>query len=692
MTEITNINKKVFLVISIFIIISSLVSSQGFLIDYSDEIGLESGTVMGAGIEFKEQTTKDGDSEVTSYRLHFVEEGAIVEIRGDSFKNILRELKSFHPTYIRLDEEGTITNADFTVDENGGNYTFEGKVIRAPPASRVFFDIDIGVKIEIPDNTDFTGFPDLSGLFPDETTIKGKEIQLPDNMKLIDGELKLKDEGYFLEQGTVEYKQMKIDAESVLIANSNADLSNYNEGWIKQTDSILEMQSIEGKSIQVEFLENHEILNTDEKDKLIVNIENGDGLKIEEREEDKLIPQVIHKSSDNGESKIYNDKLEFSFNENELSMSPPGGLEDEDFLNKYQSVAFEMESDSSNIKEKIRVNSYRQFAILSKNNEEIITYNKYGLPVSSNIKDNELQSLEQLREKYPGFSFAIEEDSLFPEDMEESDFPPYMVYYTDEFLESHPDVLENLKGVQYGNWFGSHHSNQQILLERFDIDPTEPDSHDIRDITNPLYVFQHEYEHRLDTIVKNKEFQILRRLNNDEIDKLFVDKWNEDAEIVGNIAKTYYEEYPENGMLYQKYNEIAIEAIEKLDENTHPLLNSLMENDEYVSTLTGIPYAYSLRNYNDEGDVGAARYLELSATYREQSIETRKMNVQSSNPATSEIYTKLTQLAFDSGKMDIEEYKEIMGENYCYDSDCLDKLCSEYKLLCCKEHPNSINC
>jgi hypothetical protein len=42
----------------------------------------------------------------------------------------------------------------------------------------------------------------------------------------------------------------------------------------------------------------------------------------------------------------------------------------------------------------------------------------------------------------------------------------------------------------------------------------------------------------------------------------------------------------------------------------------------------------------------------------------------------------MTQLAFDSGKMSISEYKNLMGEDYCKDENCNDKKCVLYKLNC----------
>jgi hypothetical protein len=45
-------------------------------------------------------------------------------------------------------------------------------------------------------------------------------------------------------------------------------------------------------------------------------------------------------------------------------------------------------------------------------------------------------------------------------------------------------------------------------------------------------------------------------------------------------------------------------------------------------------------------------------------------------------YRQLTQLEFDSGKMDVQEYKQIMGESTCAKPDCCDRKCEIYKLTC----------
>jgi hypothetical protein len=106
---------------------------------------------------------------------------------------------------------------------------------------------------------------------------------------------------------------------------------------------------------------------------------------------------------------------------------------------------------------------------------------------------------------------------------------------------------------------------------------------------------------------------------------------------------------------------------------------------DILKISSGIPYVYAFQN-------SGFGYRELSSTYSEQPIEQRQLLVQSGNNMISDLYKKLTQIAFDSGKMKVDEFVAIMGQGFCKKADCSDKLCVEYKLLCCWEHNFSPNC
>lgn len=684
----------------------------GVEIDVSEMFGLEGVEIVGQGIEVEKFFVGE-EEEILAFYAIFVQDNSFLSIKKSLieeiiFENIVSQEEAKHPTYVEFYRDGGILRADFTVNENGGNYTFEEETFEAPPGSRIYFTEETGLKIKLPEGINVNEFSNLLNLISKGylKNIRGKNIELPNGINLIDGELEIRKDGFLLKEGVANYKQMKFKTDNILIANPDSDLSDYDGNWIKQTKDVLEIQSAEKEAVQIEFLKDHDILNTDFKDKLIVTTKNGDGLRFEKRKDEGLIPKVMHKSSNKGFTGLtnfQNDKLEITYSKYNSYIDPPEGLLDEDFSKRYQSVAMEIESDSENIKNKIRVNSYRQFAILDRNNNEIVSYNSYGLPVSSKIKDNELQSLAQLREKYEGIELKIASESdlnrvlrksdLFPEDMEESDFPPYLVYYTNEFFESHPDAVENLKEITYSNYFNAFAKGAgTINIGRLLVDPYESyesEEHKIylREVENPLYFFQHEYEHILDHQITNKEFQFIKKLNGPEIKEFFDEAWYTDKNKINSISKKYYEKYP-NGMLQQCYNEVALEAVKKLN---YPKLKEYVGEDGYVSLLTGIPYEYALHNSADSQDISLARYSELSSTYREQPIETRKLRANSANPRVSNMYKKLTQLAFDSEKMGVDEYKEIIG-NICERNDCLDKRCVEYKLLCCESFPDSPNC
>ena len=116
------------------------------------------------------------------------------------------------------------------------------------------------------------------------------------------------------------------------------------------------------------------------------------------------------------------------------------------------------------------------------------------------------------------------------------------------------------------------------------------------------------------------------------------------------------------------------------------------EINQLVRSKSGLPYAYSLSKESTNTDSNA-RFPEISSTFTQMTTEQISFELHHSvSLITRETFTKLTQLAFDSGKMGLEEYKQIMGDDFCKNGDCLDKICSEYKLLCCKEHPSSPNC
>ena len=315
---------------------------------------------------------------------------------------------------------------------------------------------------------------------------------------------------------------------------------------------------------------------------------DGDGLEFKKRSEEGLVVDVTHKSSESGESFFRNDKFGFMFNKEEFSMGAPKPLEIEDLSGKHQSVALEIKSDSSEINEKLRVNSYRQFIILSEDDKELVSYNKYDLPVSALIKDNELQTIEQLREMYPGVEFEV---SKYTTEFNEDNLPPYLLYFTDYFIRLNPEVPQNFDEVTYSDRAGASVSQwggaARLEIGRKIVDPSSFETIRLRGTESPFQVLKHEYEHRLDGIMGEKEIEFLKSLNDPQLNILIKDyeeemerlkkehperlsplkvqEMNNLKKLAKNIGKEYYQKTGRL-LLQQKYNNLINEAGDKIDE------------------------------------------------------------------------------------------------------------------------------
>jgi len=105
-----------------------------------------------------------------------------------------------------------------------------------------------------------------------------------------------------------------------------------------------------------------------------------------------------------------------------------------------------------------------------------------------------------------------------------------------------------------------------------------------------------------------------------------------------------------------------------------------------VDKTGGVPSTYALlKTIYDT-------YDEFGSSWAEEPLEERWRKQNRGTSAQREVYHKLAQLAFDSGKISVKDYKYLMGKKFCEREDCSDKLCVEYTLTCCINHPESPNC
>ena len=94
-------------------------------------------------------------------------ENASLEISGKKFENIKSQSEAKLPSFIEIDSTGKIINASFTTNESGGVYDFGKGDFKAPPNSRVIYNVNNNEppKIEIPEGSEDFG-----------TILKGEDI------------------------------------------------------------------------------------------------------------------------------------------------------------------------------------------------------------------------------------------------------------------------------------------------------------------------------------------------------------------------------------------------------------------------------------------------------------------------------------------------------------------------------------
>jgi len=188
-------------------------------------------------------------------------------------------------------------------------------------------------------------------------------------------------------------------------------------------------------------------------------------------------------------------------------------------------------------------------------------------------------------------------------------------------------------------------------------------------------------------------------LNNDIFYPIFVDKfgmrttenpWPGEAVKLSNSIQAVGELNPVSIDIqmnkFSKQMKFELDSVSFLYQSSlrleTPELSSLSNRLKSLPQEYGFPDEYALTNYGYSGKQSLSDFAELSSTYRELPISVRTERANSDNPYVKDAYRKLTQLAFDSGKMPVEEYKQIMGNNFCAQNNCCDQKCVVYKLTC----------
>ena len=268
-------------------------------------------------------TESSYDEEITT--LSFVGEGGSAEIKGVKFENIAPTGESLSQSYIKIDAQGNILEADLTANEKGSIFLINGLTFQAPPNSRVyyksgqFFLNDVKISEIEKDKID------------ESVVLEGVRINLLDELVVSDGIVYLnKDGSYELVYGDFLYKNIEINKvdnydDLILVKDSSKDLSDYKGNFIQETAGGLKVQSVYGRNpIDLEFFEGNEIfkftnegLGTNEERALKMQVSQGDGIQLINQR--GFFPgQIIHSSSENGVTTIENGRHIFKFEDGEL--------------------------------------------------------------------------------------------------------------------------------------------------------------------------------------------------------------------------------------------------------------------------------------------------------------------------------------------------------------------------------------
>ena len=200
------------------------------------------------------------------------------------------------------------------------------------------------------------------------------------------------------------------------------------------------------------------------------------------------------------------------------------------------------------------------------------------------------------------------------------------------------------------------------------------------DETKPLIVFYN------DIVLEAREKLLRNQDYIDLLDNIFVTLENEKEGYSENLMERAKRFILQQGS-EDKYAPEGLSIISNFGAESEVIKQQYQELIKIIDEETGLPAVYAFRDYGSKfidflGNIKIpSTYSELSSTYREEPLGVRRFKAQQGTAAQQSVYKMLTQLAFDSGKMDAFEYMSIMG-NICVEISCCDQKCKIYKSNC----------
>lgn len=311
--------------------VTSYVESVGGEIEgdivVSDFGELESGTMQFAGEkaeigEFVNGDLKKNDVVVSNVGIEknkgmtvvtFNKEGGSFEIKGNKFENIKSQEEVGRPCFIKLDENGSISRADFETTDEGGIYVFEGTEIYVPANSRVTYNKGDGIRLEVALGEKLEKLPQLKEGYEGEAQvvrISGTYLEMFDGLVLNFGTIRWENGELFTDawDGHVVLNDIFITGSDLMISASKKECDNCiffdfeNKNLIINTD----------KDYIISFLQDNDFVDIEEGDLFDIHTYDGTKLIIQNRDKESKYPLV----EIGGMSKISNGDKIYEFNSN----------------------------------------------------------------------------------------------------------------------------------------------------------------------------------------------------------------------------------------------------------------------------------------------------------------------------------------------------------------------------------------
>ena len=208
--------------------------------------------------------------------------------------------------------------------------------------------------------------------------------------------------------------------------------------------------------------------------------------------------------------------------------------------NKLQSAPFTLSSDTTEMK--ILLDSADRYALLGPENQERVTYNKHGLKITESIEDNRLQTIEQLKERWPEVNFEINPSNKHPIYKYYSPTPG-IVRTIDQWLTDKPGTLDRIilhPDTKTAAIFNINSKEKVVTLGEQILDPymrIETADADREVLGQPIRIIEHEYTHIQSLLTTQEEIkwstnlaqQFLQKSDKEQQDKI-ISAANEKAE------------------------------------------------------------------------------------------------------------------------------------------------------------------